>query len=215
MTILFVTAQDPQTQANLTIAKKIVISTDQSLFGALAIRTALLNAMLNLQHDRTIFSMSHGSKLAVIGHDNTPALEAGDSGALNGFSVFAWACHTGATLGHSFSKAGVTWWGYECAVTAPDDRVQFQDVFAQLFSVAKSEFVSGVDVPSVARALVAVHVACEVAVTQLDALEADKDDYAFSLYSCCNQLWRNLSVWLAGCQAPCRHPLAPPVYIEI
>lgn len=215
MTILFVTAQDYQTQANLTIAQKIAANTDQPLFGASANRAMLLNLVLNPQHDRTVFSMSHGSRTAVIGHDDSPALHEGDGNALYGFSVFAWACHTGATLGHSLAQAGVTWWGYDCAVTAPDSRIQFQDIFANVFGVVKCKFVSGVDVNSVNNALMDIQLACDTALKELDSCQAFNDVDAFSLYSCCNQLWRSLSVWLAGSKDPCRHPDAPPAFILI
>lgn len=213
MTIFFVVANDPQTRANLAVAQKISSNTDVALFGESAIREKL-HAALDV-HDRTIFSMSHGRTTSIVDNDGHPALEEGDGNLLAGFRVFAWACHTGANLGKKLSEADVIWWGYECPVTAPDDRDQFIDLFADILGTAKNSFISGLDTQSIHDTIEKIKQACDKALIMLDELEAYNDLEAFSLYSCCNQLWQRLLVWIPKYSDPLKHPNAPPAYIDL
>lgn len=215
MTIVFVASNDAATCANLAIAQTFSSEADWQLFGAAATRVGLHDALVAQEHDRTAFLMCHGNKWAVLDNDGAPAVEAADSAALINFKVFAWACHTGATLGYSLSQLGVTWWGYDCAITAPDGREPYSKIFSLVFGTTKALFPNGVDDLSVGGILEEIRVACEVALMTLDQANAHLDEDAFSLYSCCNQLWQRLSVWLAGQPVPCRHPLAPLAYIDI
>ena len=214
MTVIFVTAHDVATQSNLIVAQNMSATADLSLFAQDATRAQLYGS-LNPQTDRTIFVMTHGGKNAVFDNNCMPAIDAADGDALSGYKIFAWACHTGASLGFSMAQQGVTWWGYDCAVTAPDGRASFAGIFAQIFATAKSQFPKGIDPSSIAAVLEEIRLACEVALLQFDQLGAQDDDESFSLYSCCNQLWQRLSVWLSGQNKPNRHVLAPPAYIDI
>ena len=216
MTICFVTDHDPPTFSNLSIAKKVVSAGDLSLFGASATRLKLHEMNAAEAPERAIFAMGHGGRDALFDNFGMPALHAADVSTFEGRRIFAFACHTSTRLGHEMAKGGVTWWGYDCAVTAPDERASYAAVYIRLFKCVKTSFPSGVDESTVNRVLVKIQKACLRASEQLDKLGANDDDDATSLYSCCDQVWKRLSVWLMGsCMQPITHPSAPPPYIDI
>lgn len=214
MTIVFVTSHDPQTAANLAIAQLIASPEDLNIFGANATRANLLQ-MLSTTAGSELFCMSHGSRDALLDDVRVGALEAKDAGPLKTCKVFAWACHTGARLGYVVSRSGGIWWGYDCAITAPDDRTAYAPIFASVFSEIKKSFAACEDEKSAHALIKHIHELCEAALVALDEMGAQDDVDSFSLYSCCNQIWSRLSVWLAHQTNPCRHPIAPPPFIEL
>ncbi|MGE5471201.1 MAG: hypothetical protein ACM3X0_10435 [Bacteroidota bacterium] len=214
MTILFVTSHDEATQANHSMALRIEDNSDLRLYKHDAIRASLLNALQN-QDDTTVFIMSHGRPVSVVDNMNSRAIDELDGPILSNYKIFAWACWTGATLGYKLAQSGTVWWGYDCPVTAPDERDPYASIMSNFFKTAKTLFVSANDYASVMQVLERIKNVCINAQYELDSIGADQDVDAFSIYSCCNQFWERLSVWLADHAVPCRHPLAPPAYIDI
>lgn len=215
MTIFFVSSHDEQTLANLVIAQAIANDGDVKVFDVNATRAGLFQALDEHPEDKIIFSMSHGSKLAVIDNNWSPALHRGDGARVAGYKIFAWACLTGATVGYDLAQTGTTWWGYECAVNAPDDRPEFAPIHAEVIAEAKARFIAGVDVETVKQILHDIKVRCQDAIRALDAAGAMEANGFATLYFFCNQFWQRLSVWLPGAQEPLRHPDAPIAYYEI
>lgn len=213
MTIFFVTNSDSQTAANLAIAKKIAGDTDIKLFGCDAMRDRLHKELMG--EKRVIFSMSHGSHLAIIDNDGVEAVVERDGDALSGYKVYAWACMTARFLGGALAQKGIHWWGYDAAITAPDDRKEYLDIFAEVISIAKENFESGVDHYSVEMVLDLIKDACHTAEKKLDNIDAIDDNDAMSLYSCCNQIWARLCIWLPQAQQPIKHRDSPPAYIDM
>lgn len=213
MSIFFVTNSDTQTAANLAIAKKIAANTDVKLFGRDASRDRLYDQILG--DKRTIFSMSHGSRLAIIDNDGVEAVVENDGRALSGFKVYAWACLTARFLGGALAQQDIHWWGYDASITAPDDRQEYIDIFAEVMSTAKNNFEHGFDESSVQKILDVIKDACHKAENQLDSIGATEDEDAISLYSCCYQMWSRLCIWLPGAQNPIKHREAPPAYIDM
>lgn len=215
MTIVFVTAHDPQTAANLAIAQLIGSPSDLNILGANATRANLLQMLGAAVGPQSLFCMSHGSRDALLDDVRMGALQATDAELLETCKVFAWACNTGARLGHVVSQAGGIWWGYDCPITAPDDRPKFIQIFVGIFSAIKGSFAACEDEASVDALLLHIKSLCDAALAALDKMGAQNDLDAFSLYSCCNQIWSRLSVWLAHRPDPCRHPKAPLPFIEL
>ncbi|NCE87666.1 hypothetical protein [Pseudomonas sp. Q1] len=212
MTIFFVTNSDRQTKANLAVASKIVIETDIRLFDRDALRIKL-HEQLNGKK-RTIFSMSHGSESAIIDSVGDKAIFEADGHALNGFKVFAWACLSAKGLGESLAKQNVYWWGYDAAITAPDDRERYINIYAEILFSVKSNFERGIDDASVTNILNTIRDVCLAAEEKLDMAGAGEDDEAMSLYSCCRQIWTCLCIWLPQNQQPIKHNDAPAAFIE-
>ncbi|AEF90623.1 hypothetical protein DelCs14_3631 [Delftia sp. Cs1-4] len=215
MTIVFVTAHDPQTEANLSIARLITAPDDLNIFGEDATRANLIQILSTAAGSRPLFCMSHGSRDAVLDDVHVGALQAKDARLLESRKVFAWACHTGARLGHSVGQSGGIWWGYDCAITAPDNRVKYAKIFATIFSEIKESFAACENEESAYALIQRIRELCEAALEALDKMGAKYDEDSFSLYSCCNQIWSRLSVWLAHQTNPCRHPMAPSPFIEL
>ncbi|EPQ5994988.1 TPA: hypothetical protein QHK14_003377 [Klebsiella pneumoniae] len=213
MTIFFVTNSDSQTAANLAVAKKIAANTDIKLFGCDALRDKLHNELSGKK--RAIFSMSHGSRLAIIDSDGNEAIVEHDGDALSGYKVYAWACMTAQSLGGTLAQENIHWWGYDAAITAPDDREKYLDIFSEVISTAKNNFEDGVDHSSIQRILDLIKDACDTAQEQLDSIGAIDDENAMSLYSCCHQIWARLCIWLPGAQQPIKHRNAPSAYIDM
>ncbi|WP_054633303.1 hypothetical protein [Pantoea stewartii] len=213
MTIFFVTNCDKQTSANLAVAKRISANTDIKLFGCDALRFKLHNELSG--EKRAIFSMSHGSRSAIIDSDGVEAVMEYDGHVLSGYKVYAWACMTAQFLGGALAQEDIHWWGYDAAITAPDDRVKYLDIFSKVISTAKNNFENGVDHSSTQKILELIKDACDTAEEELDGVGADDDENAMSLYSCCYQIWSRLCVWLPGAQQPIKHRDAPPAYIDM
>ncbi|MEE5067561.1 hypothetical protein V2J97_26340 [Pseudomonas alliivorans] len=213
MTIFFVTHSDRQTEANLAVAKKIVAHTDIELFGCDALRDRLHDQLLG--EKRAIFSMSHGSRLAIIDSDGVEAVVENDWRALTGFKVYAWACSTARLLGGVMAQKDIHWWGYDATITAPDDRQEYLDIFAEVMSIAKNNFEHGIDHSSVQIVLDLIKDACHVAEKKLDSLCVAEDEDPMALYCCCYQIWSRLCIWLPGAQQPIKHRDAPPAYIDM
>ncbi|MBX4672185.1 hypothetical protein ACVZCY_21995 [Klebsiella grimontii] len=213
MTIFFVTNSDSQTAANLAVAKKIAANTDIKLFGCDALRDRLHNELSG--EKRAIFSMSHGSRLAIIDSDGVDAVVEHDRYVLSGYKVYAWACMTAQFLGGALAQEDIYWWGYDAAITAPDDRDKYLDIFSEVISTAKNNFENGVDHSSIQRILDLIKDACHTAEIKLESVGATDDEDAMSLYSCCHQIWARLCIWLPGAQQPIKHRDAPPAYIDM
>lgn len=209
MTIFFVSSTDPATQANHAIALQMREQSDLILFAADATRARLHSEFQNNTLNNLIFAMSHGSPHAVLDSNGEPALSASDAVNLHGYKIFCWACHTAKGLGETFAAHGSTWWGYDCAITAPDERAPYSTVFRDLLLGLKQAFPTGVDPVSVADVFTAIKDACIDAETRLEELGASDDNDAMSIYSCSNQIWQHLSVWLAGQGQPITHHEAP------
>ncbi|EPL09852.1 hypothetical protein [Pseudomonas sp. CF150] len=211
--IFFVTAYDEATRANHAIARRMIIDSDINLLEFDAVR---FNLKANLcSSEGAIFSMAHGRTIAVIDNNGEYALHEADASLLVGFKVFAWGCHTSTTLGYKMSRSDVVWWGYDCAVTAPDDRIQYIDVFVRVFDSIKKLFVKGVNKLSVLDILEQIRILCVAAEEEFNILIEDDSCESFAVFSCCNNIWRQLLVWLPALSAPLRHPLAPAPYIEL
>jgi hypothetical protein len=213
MTIFFVTHSDSQTAANLAVAKKIAAHTDIKLFGCDALRDRLHGQLLGER--RSIFSMSHGSRFAIIDSNGVEAVVEDDGRALIGFKVYAWACLTARFLGGVLAQKDIHWWGYDASITAPDDRQEYLDIFAEVMSIAKNNFEYGIDHSSVQIVLGLIKDACHAAEKKLDSVGAGEDEDAMSLYSCCYQIWSRLCIWLPGAQQPIKHGEAPPAFIDM
>lgn len=209
MTIFFVSSTDPATQANHAIALEMLVQSDVALFEAEATRARLHSEFQIAPPDNLIFAMSHGSPEALWDANGEAALSAADAANLQGYKIFCWACHTARELGQSFAAHGSTWWGYDCAITAPDARPPYAIVFRDLLLNLKQSFPTGIDSASVVAVLTAIRNACVDAETRLEELGASDDDDAMSIYSCCNQMWQHLRVWVAGHGQPMIHPDAP------
>lgn len=213
MTIFFVTNSDNQTAANLAVAEKIAANTDIKLFGCDALRDRLHNELSG--DKRAIFSMSHGSRLAIIDSNGVEAVGVHDGCALSGYKVYAWACMTAQFLGGALAQKDIHWWGYDAAITAPDDREKYLDIFSEVISTAKNNFENGIDDSSIQRILDLIKDACDTAQKKLDSVGAMDDEDAMSLYSCCYQIWARLCIWLPGAQQPIKHRYAPQAYIDM
>ena len=214
MTIFFVTAHDDATNANRVMANYVCKPHDLQLYEISAVRSSLLNALTDGSHS-TAFLMSHGKPYGIVGNDNIFAINENDGSTLANFKVFAWACWTGSRLGHYISLQGGIWWGYDCRVTAPDERPKFAKIMAPFFQTAKDNFGNGIDAHSILTILNQIQSKCIQALNDLDAIDAHLDEDGFSLYSCCNQFWERLSVWMVGMDMPFRHPAAPPPFIDL
>lgn len=216
MILFFVSAHDGPTKSNLVVANKIASAEDVKLFAQNATRANLHASLVGPTQHQAVFAMAHGSKPAVYDNQGEAAIHSGDASSFLGSTVFAWACYTGVQLGNSMAQGGVTWWGYDSAITAPDDRPEYLEIYCALFRQVKDTFATGTDKASVDAVLEGIRIACIRAVKELDALGAPDDPDAMSLYSCCNQTWERLSVWLGtNSNAPLRHSLAPSPYFEI
>lgn len=209
MTIFFVSSSDAATQANHNIALQMLEENDLTLFAANATRARLHFECQSNPPQKHIFAMGHGSPAAVLDSNGEAALSEADAMNLTNYKIFCWACFTAKTLGGTFAAHGSTWWGYDCAITAPDDRPLFSVVFRDLLMLLKQNFPSGIDQISVGNVFDAIKAACFGAEARLEELGASDDSDAMSLYSCCNQMWQHLCVWLAGQEEPIVHPDAP------
>jgi hypothetical protein len=212
--LLFVTAYDPPTDANLNMAMRFSKHHDHRLLGKAATRQNLLVAIATL-HPQAIFMMSHGRLHEIKDNNEISALHSGDGSILNGRTVFAWACWTGAQLGYDLSQAGANWWGYDCKITAPDDRKKYARIQANFFKLCKQLYATAKTKQDVLAILDRLELECKKSLASLDQAGAGHDVDAFSIYSTCNQFWERLLVWQAGTVGHIRHPSAPSVYIDI
>jgi len=216
MSILFAINHDEPTKANFLMAQRIANQQDTTLFGPQATRNALLSAIKS-SNSKELFLMSHGSKDGPLDENKKEFITRSDAGALAGAKVFAWACRTGIRIGHEMAAQGIIWWGYDAAVTAPDERERYAGVIANVFMLAKNNFHQCSTRRSVEVLLSKIREECESALKELDRLIEEDDDETeiLSILSTCAQFWQRLSVWIGNDQKPLRHPLAPPAYIDI
>lgn len=213
MKIFFVSSGDSATDANLNIAHKITLAEDITIFADAAIRTNLHQLIEAHDGEKILFSMTHGSNDSISDTVGNDALNRSDVAICDGYQIFAWACHTGRALGSHYAQNGATWWGYDCAITAPDDRNEFIDIFSNLIRDIKSTFANGIDQQSVLLALENIKAACHTAEAELYTIGAQNDQYAMSLFCCCRQTWQHLRVWLSGSANSISHPNAVPMSI--
>ncbi|MBY5367823.1 hypothetical protein [Rhizobium leguminosarum] len=209
MTIFFVTLTDEPTRANHAVALSMVEQGDVTLFAANATRFRLHSEVQRNGHDRKIFAMSHGSEDTVVDAAGNAALSTADATQLIGYKIFSLACLTGRALGRDFAANGSTWWGYDTVINAPDERSPYSGVFSELLLVLKRNFPNAVDALTTAQVLAIIKDACTEAMKRLHELGASQDRHAMAMYSCCNEIWQHLCVWLAGESTPILHPDVP------
>lgn len=207
--IVFVPAYDEATRANHAVASELPGGTC-SLLGTGATREALLGALE--QHAVSVFAMAHGKPERLRGHDGAAAIEATDAPALAGRCVFAFACHTSASLGRDLASHGVTWWGYIKEVTAPDPRDVFRRLFVDIFSWIFHAFDGAGSHEERRAALVHLQRMCDEAAHVVDqAAEADPLLDVMETVQSLRDIWQLLHIWPAHAEVAQSHPYAPPV----
>ena len=215
MTIGFIAGGDPALDANLAVAQPLLEIFGCSAIGNRATRTALLELLEEYPDEVSIFSMSHGSLSHIVGADKSHVITQYDFQTLNDFRVFAWACLTGARLGYLLSRHNTVWWGYDCAVTAPDGRPEYAPIFRRIFSEIINIFPPVASIDAGKNAIIAIKALCEDAAQHLDETDAGNDENAFALYACTRQIWSRLSLWIPGQPGPIRHPFAASAYVDL
>lgn len=209
--LIFVTAYDEATKANLVIAENIIEKDDTALFKSKATRAELYQLLSQPQSACFIFAMSHGNKEALLDNNQSQAITVNDAAHFSRKAVFAWACYTGTSLGWYMAQAQGIWWGYDCAVTAPDADPLYEPIFRRIFQKIKSDFPQVTNAQQVQGMLDTLKDLCDQAADELDHLDMPP----LGLYSCCRQIWGNLRVWLPSKNEPEKHPEAPSAHIEI
>lgn len=213
--ILFVTAYDAATTANFELALLLKDPQDHALLGISAIKENLFDAISVVNPSGGIFMMSHGRPEFIKGNDDLPALSEHQGPLVSGRKVFAWACWTGVRMGHYISKAGCDWWGYDCAITAPDERPKFATIQAKFFKLAKQSYVTVKNSNEILPIINSLKIECEKAIELLYMAGAENDIEAFSIFSTCNQFWERLVVWHPTSDEHFRHPSAPRVLLQL
>lgn len=192
--IIFVPAYDEATRANLAVAQELQAPhTAHCLLGHGAQRAALLRTLL--AYGDPLFAMSHGKPDHLCAPDNTPALTTTDAAALGQRAVFAFACHTAASLGRTLAASGVTWWGYIKEVTAPDSSDSLRPLFVDIFRYIYETFASSNS--STARSNIITHIKqlCDSASFRIDQLaEADLTLDVFEAFQSLRDIWQLLRV---------------------
>lgn len=209
MTIFFVPSRDSQTASNHAVALHMVAQGDVPIFADHATRARLHSELQANPSDKHIFAMSHGSPTAVEDTNEEEALTTADAVLLQGYRVFSWACLTANELGKVFAANNSVWWGYDCSITAPDERDPYLIVFRDALLSLKNFFATGVDPASASAVLERARAEALRAEQRLHALGASDDVEAMALFSCCNQMWQHLRVWLPGHAQMIAHPEAP------
>lgn len=216
MSIFFVTDHDAATKCNHAVAMKMTAVSEVRLFSDQATAETLRLELANHGNDKTAFLMSHGRPTHIVGNDNEVALEQSDLAQLAQWNIFAWACWTSCRLGYHLAQQDVIWWGYDCAITAPDPRPKYIDVYVDLFNFVKDGFFKASTSEDILEFIHRIKDEVDLAVQKLDVLtQNDPPETILSLYSCCEQLWKALRVWLDKAEQPVRHPFAPEPYLEL
>jgi hypothetical protein len=216
MSIFFVTDHDVATKCNYSVALMMDSAADQKLMGPDASAEALRLELSNHRGVKTAFLMSHGKPTHIVDNFSRSALEISDSAMLDQWRIFAWACWTSCKLGYHIGNQGVIWWGYDCKITAPDIRPEYVDLYVGLFNFVKSGFAQASTSDDVLDFINDLKNEVDLVVQELDVLTRNEPPHTIlSLYSCCEQLWKALRVWMNGAQEPLLHPYAPVPYIDI
>lgn len=208
--IVFVPGYDAATNANLAVARDLVLTEDLGLLGDEATRASLLEA-LRTRTAEALFSMSHGRPDHLCAQGGEAALTARDAAVAGGRSVYAFACHTASRLGSEMSRGGVTWWGYTGAIQCPEDAAPFRVLFVDLFCFIGGAFAAAST--GVLRGAVLDEIArrCEEAQGVVDehALRDPELD-VWAAYHCLLHVWDRLRVWAPGATEPEAHGRARP-----
>lgn len=211
--IVFSPGFDPATNANLAVVRKLESTGHRLLLGHDATRTNLLAAIGGGGH---LYAMSHGDRDSLLAHNREVALNGADRALLNGRATFAFACYTGVQLGQFVSESGGTWWGYVTAITAPDARPQFIDLFAEIFAYLQSEF--SVATSAVRRQVVlhGLRSRCDRAKAVIENAACDDPSLdVLEPISCLLQIWDRLRIWVPPGTEPEHHPAAAPPILPL
>lgn len=208
MKILFVTAYDSQTQANLSVANEIVENNEFFLSKAEATREVFYNKFPTLTNGQLMI-MSHGDNTLVRDNNREIIITYEDLEKFNNTKFYLWACNTGKDLGAKISQNNNIWWGYDCPITAPINNDKYIPLYVKAFKVIKSKYVLGTNEEDIRQILDDIKKVCEDIDYQIDDLDpqAELSDL-MQIYSCFRNMWANLVVWLNP-QTGIKHPEAP------
>lgn len=211
--IIFVTAYDEATEANLAVAR-LLTNSNQQIFAQHATRDALWQALMQ-SGNASIFAMSHGRRQFLRAHlGNAPhALMLGDERALGLRRVFAWACLTSADLGVAAAKEGVIWFGFPVKIAAPSNNPRLQSMLAHVLQIVINGL-DGVHDETTCRALLDQLVEyANNALLKIDILlesnELPESEYDSVVQQCFEQFQLRLEAWLPGYSEPVRPTRAP------
>lgn len=215
--IVFVPAYDPQTRANLHIARRLVPGSGHAdapitLFEHAADRVAL--ASLLVINAGPLFAMSHGRQDQLLGNGGQPAISEDDEAVLTllgARAVFAYACHTATRLGRLAAEHGATWWGYTGKLQCPVDQAPFDQLFIGIFQLIADRFWAATSHASRSVLLDELKTLCELAAREIDEVgDAHPDADTFSAQLCALHVWDRLRIWSTGEEGPEHHPEARP-----
>ncbi len=228
--IVFVPAYDDATRANLAVAQDLQANKDGAhlnarpgddvptasahqgcrLFENDAMRAALL-AALNA-HSDPLFAMSHGKPDHLRAQHGAVALSISDATILGNRTVFAFACHTSASLGRELAQGGVTWWGYIKEVTAPAQQEPFRSLFVGIFSYIYDSFFAATSSDARLDVIQCIKQLCDAASAKVDEFaEADGSLDVFEAYQSLRDIWQLLRVWSPQAESAEKHASAPDI----
>jgi len=196
--IVFVTAYDEATKANLSVGKPLAEDHRHVLLEEQATKKNLI-ALLEKYPYEPLFAMSHGSEQAEFyghdGHKRELAINIDDVELFKNRKSYVYACHTGAegNLGSNVSKKGGTWWGYSSRVTAPSSVKCICEKQEKLFSFIQNEFENKHDENEIKEMLNELKTRCE---------EVDKcveqecpENITLEVIMSIKNIWQYLCVW--------------------
>lgn len=213
--IVFVSAYDEATRANLAVARDLRLPHADRLIADGAVRTALHLALR--ANGAPLFAMSHGKPDHLCAQHcshatDHVALSVQDVSVLGSRSVFAYACHTAARLGPEVSSQGVTFWGYIREITAPDARDAFRGYFVRIFDYIGESFPGAGSAEQRRDVLERIKALCDEAALAVDeAADADPTLDVLETYQSLRDLWQYLRVNGAGAASAESHACAPAV----
>lgn len=208
--IVFVPGYDPATNANLAVARDVIVSGDVALLAQQATRTNLLTAFVS-RDTAALFSMSHGRPGHICAQGGEVALTATDAALTGRRPVYVFACHTASRLGSEMSAGGATWWGYTGAIQCPEEAGAFRALFVALFGFIRAAFAGAVTADQRRAVLEEIARKCEEAQAVVDEHAfRDPDLDVWPAYHCLLHIWDRLRIWPPGAVSPEAHPGAQP-----
>ncbi|MCY1047650.1 hypothetical protein OV208_40505 [Corallococcus sp. bb12-1] len=227
--IIFVPAYDDATSANLAVAQDLQVTKsiaclnthtgnatpvippqDHCLLANNAIRSALVTA-LNKYPD-PLFAMSHGKPDYLSAQHGKIALNKSDTAALGNRTVFAFACHTSASLGRDLAQSGITWWGYIKEITAPDQQFPIRPLFVKIFCYIYDSFSTATSSSARLAIIQNIKQLCDSAETEIDELAAaDKSLDVLEAHQSLRDIWLVLRVWAPQAESAEQHASAPDI----
>lgn len=206
--ILFVTAYDPSTRPNLSVAR-LIDGSIVEIFEDNATRETLWSA-LDQSGNTPLLAMSHGRRRFLRAQGGSPphAIEMNDANSLQLRRIFAWACLTSAELGQEAAKAGAIWFGFPVKIAAPPDDPRLQLMLARILEIAVSGL-EGVHDDVTCRALLDTIVEhAGNALMEIEFLrstnELPESEYHSGVQQCFEQFQLRLEAWLPGYSEPVR-----------